>query len=37
VNDLAYHMLISVCLLGSNLAVYAKPEKLKLSSDTSGI
>jgi len=30
-------MLISVCLLNSNLAVYAKPEKQKPSSDKSGI
>jgi len=31
------HMLVSVCLLGSNLKVHAKPEKLRPSRETTGI
>lgn len=36
-NGLACHMVVCMCLLGSNLNVYAKPEELRLSRDTSGI
>jgi len=36
-NDLAYHMLVSVCLLGSNLNTCAKTEKIRPSRDTTGI
>ena len=36
-NGLACHLLVSVCLLGSDSYFCAKPENLRLSSDTDGI
>ena len=36
-NSLACHILVSVCLLGSNLNTCAKPEKIRPSRDTTGI
>jgi hypothetical protein len=36
-NGQACQMLVSVCLLGSDLTVHAKPEKLMLPQDTTGI
>ena len=36
-NGLSRHMLVSVCLLGSNLNVNAKPGNLGPSTDTTGI
>jgi len=37
VNDLASHMPVSVCLIGSNLNVHTKPEKLRPPTDTTDI
>jgi hypothetical protein len=33
-KGLSYHMLLLLCLLGSNQNVHSKPEKLKLWKDT---
>jgi len=36
-NGLASHMLVSLCLLGSNLNVHAKPEKPRPSRGTTDV
>jgi len=36
-NGLACHVVVSMCLLVSNLNVYANPEGLRPSRDTTGI